>query len=228
MAVHPVVPGPRRNRLAPFAFVGAVALGTLALVLAISFVRTNRETVPASSPSPTASAAVVAPASPATASSPPSTSPSPGPSVLKPDASHGLITFEGVRTEADATNLQQPAQFSQTGRLAVSPDGKRVAVVRSGATGLQLITFATARPNEVTVLIDFTGETVGGLVWAGDNSDSLLLQVEQLSGFQPDADVVYSSLRSIDAKTKVVKEIVRITTARLAALAWHQIGRAHV
>src|SRR4051794_19101846 len=65
-------PPSRRGRLAPFAFLGAVSLGTLALVVAFTLVRGGRENVPASTPS---GAAVVA-------SSSPSTSPAASESVM--------------------------------------------------------------------------------------------------------------------------------------------------
>ena len=219
MSAPPAASGRPRGPI--IAAIAAVVL--LVLVAALMLLRSDRGTVPSATSSPSASAS-------ASASSAAAATATPGTGAgLGPDAKHGLITFEGIRTEASATNLQQPPQFSRTGAtffsVAVSPDGKRVAVVRRGeaAAGQGLIMFTTARPNDITQVVDFTGtgETVGFSVWAADGSDSVLIAVDKLLGIQPDATAEYSSLRSVDLNTKRVTEIARITTgARLSPLAW--------
>jgi hypothetical protein len=95
-----------------------------------------------------------------------------------------------------------------------------VAMIRSSQTTQQLITFTTARPNDVTIVVDFSGsgESPGGLVWAGDGSASLLLAVHKAAPPQPSA---YSTLRVVDLATKQVREISRITSGSFfMPIAW--------
>ncbi|HUQ42213.1 MAG TPA: hypothetical protein VM052_06910, partial [Candidatus Limnocylindrales bacterium] len=91
----------------------------VALVVALGLFRDSRANLPAATSSPSGSAAVVASGSPSASPSasqaqPSSTTPSAtsGSLAIAPDARHGLVTFENIRTEADATGLQQPSQFS--------------------------------------------------------------------------------------------------------------------
>ena len=151
-------------------------------------------------------------------------------SAVRPDSAHGLITFDNVRTEDDSRALQQPPQFSRapgavpfTDGIGVSPDGKRVAIVRSAQTGTQLIIFATLKPNDVTSVLDLSGsgETAGGLVWAGDGTASVLLAVHKLSSAAPQMPTTYTTLRVVDVGTRQVREIARITTGSyFMPIAW--------
>ena len=153
----------------------------------------------------------------------------------KADAKHGLITFTSVRTEDDPRDLQQPPQFARSPGattfmegVGVSPDGKRVAMIRTGQTGHQLITFATDRPNEVTIVVDFagSGENAGGVVWAGDGAGSVLLAVHKPSGSSPQGPTLYASLRVADVASKQVREIARITNGSyFFPLAWRSDRR---
>src|SRR6266536_5291882 len=74
--------------------------------------------------------------------------------------------------------LQEPSLFmtTPTSGYSVSPDGKRIALIRTSQTGEQIVTFSTARPNAVTTVLDLagSGERATGLVWAGDAPDSIL------------------------------------------------------
>lgn len=232
------VNAPRGSRLAPFAFVGAVALATLGLILAFSFLR-GGDTVPASSPSPSGSAAVVASASPsgsagAVASASPgasgSTAPSPsGAGSARADAQHGFITrgdFGGgseglMRTESDAAVLMQ---FSRPILVATTRDGLRVAYIRQTPTGQQLVTFDTATPTAQKTLVDFApnGESVGDMVWGSDQANEILLEVYRLgAAVGTETPVTYASLRAVDAATGAVREITRVSNGmRLRPLIW--------
>jgi len=110
----------------------------------------------------------------------------------------------------------------------VSPDGKRVAMIRTGQTGQQLITFATDRPNDVTILVDFagSGENAGGVVWAGDGAGSVLFAAHKPSGPSPQSPTIYAALRVADVASKQVREIARITNGSyLLPLAWRSDRR---
>ena len=157
----------------------------------------------------------------------PSAAGSNAPTSVKPDAAHGLITFTNLRTEADATDLQQPPYFARTTfntfEAAVSPDGKRVAVLAGGETGTSLIWFTTARPNDVTRVLGFagSGEVAGPIVWAGDNSPSVLFAAYRQTGASPQAPTTYSALRVVDLGTNQVREIARINNgSRVMPVAW--------
>lgn len=211
------VPGPRRNRLAPFAFVGAVAFGALALILAISFVRVNRETIPASSPSPTASAAVAA-----TGASPSAPSAS---TAVRPDAGHGFFVRSSseliLRTEADPKPL---ARFPATFEAAATRDGQQVALIRTSQTGQQLIVFAASRPDQQTTLVDFSGsgEFAGKLVWSSDGTKDVLIAVHGKPFPQGSEAVEHSTLRVVDALTGQVREIARTTSGlHFEPIVWH-------
>lgn len=180
---------------------------------------------PASSASPTATSTV--PASPTVTPSSVATAAA----AVRPDAQHGLVTFTNIRTEADPRDLQQPPAFARrqvnTFNIAVAPEGKRVALIRTGQTGQQLISFTTASPNDVTTLVDFSGggEFATYLVWAGDGTGSLLMVVEKHSRGPGGGDnliIEYSALRSVDVATREVKEIARISgeSRNFFPLAW--------
>ena len=204
-------------------FALASALVALAAVVAVVVLGEPRGTGTASS-SPTPSVAPSASASAARVTTSPSASAAATASVsapgVKPDSAHGLVTFDNIRSEADPTGLQQPPQFNRpssavpfTVGLAVSPDGQRVALIRTGETTTQLITFTTAKPNDVTILVDFvtSGENAGGVAWAGDGSGSVLFAAHKPSTPSPQSPTVYSALRVVDVATKQVREIARIT-----------------
>jgi hypothetical protein len=150
----------------------------------------------------------------------PSKTPTTG--VVRPDASHGIITRGGtggiLRTEADSAARSTLRPFRA---LAVTPDGKRVAYVRAGETGMQLIVFDTVRPEAQKTVMEFTGlESAGGLVWSSDGSDEVLIQVDRRSQTQPPA-AEFSSLRAVNVDTGAAREIVRSTTALLVPIVWH-------
>jgi len=159
-------------------------------------------------------------------------------SAVQPDPKHGLITFTNIRTEADPRDLQQPPQFTRsagavpfTEGIGVSADGREVALVRTGQTGQQLITFTTSKPNDVTILIDFagSGESAGGLVWAGDGARSLVIAVHKLTSPSPVSPTEYSSLRVVDLATRQIREIARITNrSSLLPVAWRSDRRIAV
>ena len=228
------VPVARRSRFGGPAFIGGVAIAVLALIVAFSLLRSGRETSPASSPSasPSSSAAAIATSSASASAAPTpsgSASSAPGAGVV-PDTKHGLITFSSIRTEADPTNLQSPLQFQKgpgTGFVvAVSPDGKNVAMIRSGETAQELITFTTARPNDITRIAPsafLSGqEFAGSIVWAGDGSNSVLVSVHVTPfSTSPDPQSTYSALKAVDLTTNQAREIARITNGRyLQPLAW--------
>jgi hypothetical protein len=230
----------------------AAAIGVIAIVIVGAFVLLaifrgpgdqRAGTQPSGSPASTAVASSSAsaatsttapPSSTATSTTPAATSSDPA-GVAKPDAAHGLITFTNLRTENDAKDLQQPPQFTRspgavpfTEGIGVSPDGREVALVRTGQTGQQLITFTTSKPNDVNIVIDFagSGEFAGGLVWAGDGARSVLIAVHKLIRPSPVSPTEYSSLRVVDVGTKQVREIARIVNgASLFPIAWRSDRR---
>jgi hypothetical protein len=131
-----------------------------------------------------------------------------------------------IRTEADPTALNKPPSWSDGAPAAVSPDGKRVAIVFSGETGQGTISFTTAKPDDITNVMDMagTGENiVGPPVWAADNSDSLLFAIIKPgapTGIAPPP--AYSALRSVDVKTHKVTEVTRTTNGFvLMPVVWH-------
>lgn len=226
------VPARRTSPLRGVAFVGATALAVLALIIALNTLRPPQETVPLSSASasptsslsstPTATGA----ASPAATSSPASSS-----AAIRPDASHGMLTRNpaAIRTEADTTALNKTQNLDEGAAGAVSPDGKRVAILRTGQSGQGIIWFTTSKPDEVMPVLDMagTGELlVGPPVWAADGSDSLLVGIIKpgaQSGVEPPP--AYSALRSIDIKTRTVTELTRTTNNYvLIPVVWHPGG----
>ena len=226
------VPAPRRSRFGGPAFVGGVAFAALALIVAFSLLRADRETVPATSPSPSASAGAVASTGPsaspgatgdATRSPAPTTSSTSG---VRPDAQHGVIARgsgegEGVmRTESDAAVL---ASFPRQLSAATTRDGLRVAYFRTNATGQLLVTFDTAKPSVEKTLVDLSGsgEVPGDVVWSSELTNDLLFSVHKISQ-GVGSPVTYSSLRVVDAGTGAVREIARITSGLyLRPLIWH-------
>lgn len=225
------VPARRAGPLRGVAFVGATALAVLALVIALNTLRGPQGTVPLASPSTSATASATA-ATPTVASSPSSTSsPTASTTGVRPDASHGMLTRNpaAIRTEADPTALNKVPNWDEGAAAAVSPDGKRVAVLRSGQTGQGIISFTTAKPDEITNVMDMagTGESiVGQPLWAADGSDSLLVGIVKpgaQSGVEPPP--AYAALRSIDIKTRTITELTRTTNNWvLIPVVWHPGG----
>ncbi|MDQ2951550.1 MAG: hypothetical protein M3R54_04745 [Chloroflexota bacterium] len=221
MSAPPAASGRPRGPI--IAAIAAVVL--LVLVAALMLLRSDGGTIPSATSSPRASASAAA-SSTAAATATPGTG-----AGLGPDAKHGLITFNSIRTEDSAPNLQQPPQFARTGtagidfKVAVSPDGKRVAMILTGETGQQLITFTTAKPNDVTLVLDLSGGTefAVDVVWAGDGSDYLIYSIDAKSPRTPPATspILYSALRTADLAAKKQSEVARITTGlHLVPLAW--------
>ena len=219
------VPSRRPSAFRALAYIGGIAVLALALIGTLALVR-DQQNNPGASPTASLPAAANTPGPSGTsgASGNPSTTPSGG--AVRPDNTHGIITFQNIRTEADPRDLQQPPQFVRNGRsdfsVAVSPDGTRVAMIRTGETGQQLVTFTTARPNDVTIAaIDFstTGEVASELVWAGDSSEYVVFSVDKRAGATITSS--YSALRSYDIAAKKQSEIARITSGlHLVPLAW--------
>lgn len=160
----------------------------------------------------------------------PTLTPSVASSVM-PDARHGVIVATGgLRTEDAERSLQQPSLFATTATSAwaVSPDGKRIALVKRMPSGVeQIVTFTTADPNDITTLVDLTnsGEVAGAIVWAGDGSPSLLFEVEKQSRGPGGGDNLlreYSALRVLDVTSKSVREIARVSgqNTNLWPVAW--------
>ena len=213
------------------------AVGALVVVIiAVNALRPSSE-----QPGSIASASPSATSSPTQQPVPPSAPPSsaaPSPvatatasgSAVKPDSQHGLIVATGnMRTEDDPRGLQQPSLFmlAPTSSIGVSPDGKRIALIRTSQTGQQIVTFTTARPNDVTTVVDLagSGELANRVVWAGDGSDSLLFDVVKETRGPGGGDNLiweYSALWSVDLATRDVREVVRIggQNTKLWALAW--------
>ena len=222
------VPTRRASPLRGLAFVGVTALAVLALVIALNTLRPPQVTTPLASPSASATASAT-PATSATVSGSPSATSSPAASAagVKPDASHGMLTRNpaAIRTEADPTALNKTATWNDGAAAAVSPDGKRVAILRTGGTGDGIITFTTAKPDEITSVMDVAGgeSIVAPLVWAADGSDSLLVGILKpgaQTGIAPPP--AYSALRSVNVKTRNVIEVTRTTNGFvLVPVVWH-------
>jgi hypothetical protein len=126
-----------------------------------------------------------------------------------------------MRTEDDPRGLQQPSLFmtAPTTTYAVSPDGKRIALIRTSQTGQQIVTFTTVRPNEITTVADLagSGERATNILWAGDGADYVVYSVD--GGAPP--TIAYSALRSVDLAAKKQSEIARITNGHhLVPLSW--------
>ena len=131
-----------------------------------------------------------------------------------------------IRTEADPTALNKTSKWNDGAAAAVSPDGKRVAILRTSETGQGIITFTTAKPDEITSVMDMAGtgeNVVGPPAWAADGSDSLLIGILKpgaLTGVAPPP--AYSALRSVDVKTQKVIEVARTTNGFvLVPVVWH-------
>jgi len=209
------------------AWAAAAALVILVVIIAVIALRSSPEqpaSITSASPSPTSST-TQAPA----ASTAPARTATPAAPAVKPDAQHGLIVATGnMRTEDDPRGLQEPSLFmtTPTSGYSVSPDGKRIALIRTSQTGEQIVTFSTARPNAVTTVLDLagSGERATGLVWAGDAPDSILFNAVKETRAPGGGDLIweYSALRSVDLATRDVREIVRIAgqNTRLWPLAW--------
>ena len=215
-------PAPRKSPLRVVAFVGAIALAVLALLVALNTLRGPQETPPLTSPSATAVAAGSPTASPGASSS---GEPTPArPTRAGPAELYGFLTQtpSWLRSENDASS-RFPMPQSYT--AAVSIDGKRVAMLRTSQTGSQLVTFQTNQPQQVATVLDFagTGEGPGAIAWAADNSSSVLISVHK---FRPTESTEYTSLRVVDLATKNVTEIARFTDGRfLVPLYWDPATR---
>ena len=225
------VPARSTSPLRGLAFIGVTALAVLALIVALNTLRPPQEVVPLTSPSASATASVLPAASATLGSAPSATSSSAASAVgVRPDASHGMLTRNpaAIRTEADPTALNKTTNWEGGVPAAVSPDGKRVAML-GGSQGQRLISFTTTQPDEITTLVDLTssGEfIVGPPVWAADGSDSLLVGVVKPSG-QPgvESPPSYAALRSIDTKTRAVAELTRTTNSYVVVpVVWHPGG----
>ena len=220
------VPARRTSLLRGVAFVGATALAVLALIIALNTLRPPQETVPLSSASASPTSSVSSTPTATGAASPASSA-----TGVRPDATHGMLTRNpaAIRTEADTTALNKTPNWDEGAAAVVSPDGKRVAILRTGQTGQGIIWFTTSKPDEVTPVLDMagTGELlVGPPVWAADGSDSLLVGIIKAgaqSGVEPPP--AYSALRSIDIKTRTVTELTRTTNNYvLIPVVWHPGG----
>ena len=231
------------------AVMGVIAIAVIAAVVVLTMSRGTGDENAAAHPSGSAAASGTATRSASVAPSPsgatavpsvvasstPAAASVAGVSSVRPDSAHGLITFTNIRTEADPKDLQQPPQFSRspgattfTAGVGVSPDGKQVALIRSGETGSQLITFATSKPNDVAIVFDFagSGEAPGGVVWAGDGAGSVLFAVHKLSSPAPQMPTTYSTLRVVDVASRQVREVARITNgAYFFPIAWRSDRR---
>lgn len=218
------VPARRRSPVRGVVFVGAAALAVLALVVAINTLRGPQVTSPAfpsTSASPTTSRGATA--SPSTTAT---SQPSASPATVRPDGRHGFLSQTGsgtgvLRTEENTTPLTRLASFSGA---AVSPDGRRLAMVRQSETGQQLVWGDTTRFAEAKVVLDLSGsgEFASSIVWAADNSNSIAFTVMKPSGQQGvDPPPLYSALRTVDLETGAVRELVRTSNQRiLAPLTW--------
>lgn len=137
---------PRVPRLL-IAGMSAASLVVIVLVLAISRPPATAPSVVIPSPQATASPGerVATPA--ATLSSPSATQTATAPMAVQLDARYGLIVATGnMRTETDPRGLQDPSLFMINPSYAVSPDGRRVSLIRTGQTGQHVVTFsATGR-----------------------------------------------------------------------------------
>jgi hypothetical protein len=221
------VPARGRSRLRGVVLVAAGALSVLALVVAINVRRGPEVTTPAS-PSTSVSpstAPAVSPSPGASATTQPSASPV---GNVRVDGSHGFFTSSSreqavLRTEQDATPLTQlPAATGFT----VSPDGHRVAFLRTADSSQQIMWGDATRLAEARVAVDLSssGELVtGNVVWAADNSNSILFAVAKPSGQQGvDPPPAHSALRSVDLATGVVRELARTNNDWvLVPLIWH-------
>lgn len=222
---------PHRGRRVSAAWLAAAAIGVLVLVVAFIALRPlpgQPAGIASASPSATSSTTE----RPVASSAPPSSvSPSPAAtasgSAVKPDSQHGLIVATGnMRTETDPRGLQDPSLFMTNSAYAVSPDGKRIALIRTSQTGQHVVTFSTDRPNDVTAVADLagSGERAVNVVWAGDGSDSVLFAVvkETFPTGGGDVRFDYAALRTVNVKDRSIREIVRISgqNTRLWPLAW--------
>jgi hypothetical protein len=226
------IPDRRRSPLRSVAFAAATALTVLAVVVTLSTIRGSDATL--TSPSETASP----PTSPsgtgspgATAPTGATTSPEPSPSGatgVRPDGRHGFFSSSGreqasLRTEQDATPV---AQLPATTGAVVSPDGHRVAFLRTTDRGQQIMWGEATRLTEARVAVDLSGSgelITGNVVWASDNSDSIAFAVAKPSGQQGvEPPPAYSALRSVDLGSSVVREHARTSNAYvLVPLIWH-------
>jgi hypothetical protein len=223
------IPQQQRNRIA----IGVIAIAAIVIAVALlARPAPSSEALPSASASSSATATSTTSVAP-TASASASASATSAAAGVRPDASHGMLTRNpaAIRTEADPTALNKTPNWNEGAAAAVSPDGKRVAILRSGETGQGIISFTTAKPDDITYVMDMagTGElVVGPPVWASDNSDSLLVGIIKpgaQSGIEPPP--AYAALRSVDVKTHTVTELTRTTNNFvLLPVVWHPGGVA--
>jgi hypothetical protein len=211
---------------------GATALALVALIVAVSGPSGRPATIGSPSPGATGSSTgAVAATGSAAASSPLALSTSAPTATLlvgaNPDPRYGVIVATGnMRTETDPRGLQDPSLFMTNSAYAVSPDGKRIALIRTSQTGQQVVTFSTDRPNDVTTVVDLagSGERAVNVVWAGDGSDSVLFAAvkETFPTGGGDVRFEHAAVRAVNMKDRSIREIVRISgqNTRLWPLAW--------
>lgn len=222
----------RRVTLLGVGLLGAAAFAVIWLIVAMS----GPLGAPAAlgSPSPDAAASPTQPvaATAATAAPSPHNASARPPTatavvVAKPDPRYGLIVPTGnMRTETDPRGLQDPSLFMTNSAYAVSPNGKRVALIRTSQTGQHVLTFSTDLPNDLMVIADLagSGERALNVVWAGDGSESVLVAVvkETFPAGGGEVRYDYAALRTVNANDRSVREIARISgqNTRLWPLAW--------
>ncbi|MGH2450497.1 MAG: hypothetical protein ACRDGE_04350 [Candidatus Limnocylindria bacterium] len=219
-----------RPRLRPLRVAGALASGValvlLAVVLGSALADVRRDAAASPTPGPTATAA----------------SPTPEASLVL-DARYGIVmvSTEGsslvIRSETDAQAIATPGiddpfgTASVTRRLAVSPDGRRLAfweASEDGGNSLQL--WDAARPDRTTTLLtSSSGEAGTRVVWAPDG-EGLLLSFVSL-GPRPaiGAPPLYAVLRTLDIASGELTEVARAELTNFAPVAWdreRQIGGA--
>jgi len=106
----------------------------------------------------------------------------------------------------------------------VSPDGRRLAMLRTTETGQQLVWGDATRFSDAKVAVDLSGsgEFATSLVWAADNTNSIAFTVMKpgtAPGIEPPP--LYSAFRSVDLGTGAVREVVRTENDRvLVPLIW--------
>ncbi len=221
-------PPPDRGPRFSLVWVAATAIIVLAVIIAIVARPSTEQPASIASASPGTTSSTTQ--TPTPSSAPPAPTATAIASAVKPDAQHGLIVATGnMRTEDDPRGLQQPSLFmlAPTSSIGVSPDGKRIGLIRTSQTGQQIVTFTTARPNDVSTVVDLAGSGEFGnrVVWAGDGSDSLLFDVvKEMRGPGGGDNLTweYSALRSVNLATRDVREVARIAgqNTKLWPLAW--------
>lgn len=213
----------------------AAAIVAIGAVLGLYALRAER---PVAAPSPTA-ATVSATPGPATLTTPDLTAatvaPSPSPTQAGLlSAKYGLLVLSGtnivVRSETEAREiavLDRLGEPAAGGAIAVSPDGRRVALWPSIGIGRnELRLWQASAPGRIdTLLVSPEGEHGTGIAWAADGS-ALVLSFDTLSrlpGIHAPPDASY--LRTYDLATRRTAEVVRMPRTSLIPLAWDRARR---